>query len=110
MDLINLLDKAIKLAAGANDTSNYVKINSEKIYEKLKAEGYDESEARKLSLLRIFSEEPGAYSPGLQETIPASNTWEERMQLAEFYIKRTSAAYSTDTWGVKIPRVFEEKS
>ncbi|BAW31495.1 magnesium chelatase [Methanothermobacter sp. MT-2] len=109
MDLINLLDKAIKLAAGANDTSNYVKINSEKIYEKLKAEGYNETEAMK-SPLRIFSEEPGAYSPGLQEAIPASNTWEERMQLAEFYIKRTSAAYSTDTWGVKIPRVFEEKS
>ncbi|NPV64452.1 MAG: cobaltochelatase subunit CobN [Methanobacteriaceae archaeon] len=108
IDLISLLDKAIKLAAGANDTSNYVKINSEKIYEKLKAEDYNETEAMKFSLLRIFSEEPGAYSPGLQEAIPASNTWEERMQLAEFYIERMSAAYSTDTWGVKIPNVFEE--
>ncbi|MGD9626652.1 MAG: cobaltochelatase subunit CobN [Methanobacteriales archaeon] len=108
MDLINLLDKAIKLAAAANDTNNYVKVNSERIYKKLKTEGYNGSEARKLSLLRIFSEEPGAYSPGLQEAIPASNTWEERMQLAEFYIERMSAAYSTDTWGVKIPSVFEE--
>ncbi|MEM4526061.1 MAG: cobaltochelatase subunit CobN, partial [Methanothermobacter sp.] len=108
MDIINLLDKAIKLAASANDTQNYVKINSQKIYEKLKAEGYNESEAMKLSLLRIFSEEPGAYSPGLQEIIPASDTWQDREEIANFYIERMSAAYSTDTWGVRIPNVFKE--
>jgi len=75
-----------------------------RVYEKLKTGGYNESEAKRLSQLIIFSEEPGAYSPGLQEIIPASNAWEERMQLAEFYIKRMSAAYSTDTWGVKNPK------
>ncbi|MBC7119475.1 MAG: hypothetical protein H5T36_03435 [Methanobacteriaceae archaeon] len=45
-------------------------------------------------LFRMFSEEPGAYSPGFQEAISTSNTWEERM----------SAVYSTDTWGGEDPK------
>ncbi len=108
MDIITLLDKAVKLAATANDTVNYVKINSEEIYKKLISEGYNETDAWRLSILRIFSEEPGAYSPGIQEAIPASDTWDDREKIANLYLERVSAAYSTDIYGLKVPSVFRE--
>ncbi len=108
MDIITLLDKAVKLAATANDTVNYVKINSEEIYKKLISEGYNETDAWRLSILRIFSEEPGAYSPGIQEAIPASDTWDDREKIANLYLERVSAVYSTDIYGLKVPSVFRE--
>lgn len=108
MDVISLLDRAVKLAAGANGTFNYIRDNSETIYRKLLGEGYSEDEARRLSLIRIFSEEPGAYSPGLQEAISASDTWSNRTQLADFYLERVSAAYGANMTGVKVPSVFRE--
>nr|WP_187286179.1 cobaltochelatase subunit CobN [Methanothermus fervidus] len=107
-DMINLLDKAVKIAANANDTINYIKLNSEKIYTKLRSEGYNESYARELSLIRIFSEEPGAYSPGLQEIIPAANMWNEREELANFYIERLSSSYGENVTGLKNSLVFRE--
>ncbi|MDI9615085.1 cobaltochelatase subunit CobN [Methanothermobacter sp.] len=108
MDIISLLDRAVKLAAEASDTPNYVRDNSEAIYRKLRLDGYSQDDARKLSLLRIFSEEPGAYSPGLQEAIPASDTWSNRTQLADFYLERVSAAYGANITGVRVPSVFRE--
>ena len=79
-DLLKLFDKALLLAAQANDTTiypNYVKQHSEAIYQSLLSEGYSEDEARSLSMSRVFSEPPGAYTPGIQEVIPASDTWNQ---------------------------------
>ena len=108
MDIITLIDRAVKLAAGASDTPNHVRNNSETIYLKLLGEGFSETDARRLSLLRIFSEEPGAYSPGLQEAIPASETWNNSDQLASFYLERVSSAYGENITGLKVPSIFRE--
>lgn len=108
MDIIALIDRAVKLAAGASDTANHVRNNSETIYFKLRGQGFSEDDARRLSLLRIFSEEPGAYSPGLQEAIPASETWNNSAQLASFYLERVSSAYGENVTGLKVPSVFRE--
>ncbi len=101
-DKIMLLDKAVRLAAQANDTGqpNYVKENSEAIYSWLVANGRNDSEARNLSQARIFSEAPGAYGTGLPNAIAASDTWENESKLADLFINRTGFVYSTDGWGL----------
>jgi cobaltochelatase CobN len=109
-DVIKLLDKAVRLAAQANDTEypNYVRENSEAIYQALLSEGYNESEARSLSMSRVFSEAPGAYSPGIQEVIPASDTWNGTNEVADFYLARMCYVYADDAWGVQSTSLFEK--
>ena len=109
-DVVKLLDKAVRLAAQANDTEypNYVKEHSEAIYQSLLSEGYSEDEARSLSMSRIFSESPGAYSPGIQEVIPASETWNSTDEVADFYLERMCYVYGNDGWGQKSSSLFEK--
>jgi len=99
-----LLDQAVRLAAEANDTEcpgyvNYVKEDSEAIYEWLIDNGYNESIARDLSMARIFSEAPGSYGTGLPEAIHESHTWENESRIADLYISRMSHIYGENIWG-----------
>jgi len=97
-DKVKLLDKAVRLAAQAeNDTyPNYVKENSDAIYEWLIANGYNESEARSLSMARVFAMSPGNYGVGLENAIAASNTWENETKLADLFIDRMGYSYGGD--------------
>ena len=107
---IVLIDKAVRLAAQSNDTeyTNYVKENSEAIKRKLLELDYNESVASGLSMMRIFSEAEGAYSPNLQFAIPASDTWEGTEKLAELYINRMSYAYGENIWGEHLTELFKQ--
>jgi len=105
---VKLLDKAVRLAAQAeNDTyPNYVKDNS--TYEWLIANGYNESEARNLSMARVFAVSPGNYGVGLENAIAASNTWENETKLANFFINRMGYIYGEDGWGVPNVDLFRQ--
>ena len=109
-DLVKLVDKAVRLSAQANDTAypNYVKQNSEALYQALLSEGYSESEARSLSMSRVFSEPLGAYTPGIQEVIPASETWNSTDEVADFYLERMSYVYGNNGWGQKSNSLFKK--
>ncbi|MBM4241345.1 MAG: cobaltochelatase subunit CobN, partial [Euryarchaeota archaeon] len=86
-DRLDLIDKAVRLAASANDTqTNYVKLNSENIYQYLKSKGYSDEMARKLSMARIFSQEEGNHKNAMQHALLAGATWEDEGQLADTYI------------------------
>lgn len=99
-DKMILLDKAVRLAARANETApNYAKENSEAILDRLLASGHNQSEAENLSSARIFSEAPGTYGTGLSNAVSASDTWENDTKLADLYISRVSNVYGTDNWG-----------
>ena len=105
-----LLDKAVRLAAQANDTEyqNYVKENSDRICDWLMANGYNETDARSLSMARVFRQAPGAYGTGLSNAIPASNTWENETKLADLYISRMGHVYGQDGWGVPNVDLFRQ--
>ncbi|MBN1236680.1 MAG: cobaltochelatase subunit CobN [Methanotrichaceae archaeon] len=99
-DKMYLLDRAVRLAAKANETApNYVKESSEDILDQLLASGYNQSEAESLSSARIFSEALGTYGTGLPNAVSASDTWENDTRLADLYISRVSNVYSADRWG-----------
>jgi cobaltochelatase CobN len=100
-DKIVLLDKAVRLAAGADDDlyPNYVRLDSEELYTALLSGGCDEETAKSLSMARVFSEAPGAYGTGLSEAIGASNTWDDEQKLVDLYISRIGNVYGSDGWG-----------
>ncbi|MDO8870393.1 MAG: cobaltochelatase subunit CobN [Methanobacteriaceae archaeon] len=84
---LDLIDKAVRLAAAANDTQpNYVKQNSENTYQYLKSKGYSDDMARKLSMARIFSQEEGNHKNAMQHALLAGGSWENESQLADTYI------------------------
>ncbi|MBU4536025.1 MAG: cobaltochelatase subunit CobN [Euryarchaeota archaeon] len=85
---LDLLDKAIRLASGATDDTqpNYVRENSEAMYQALIDLGFSEEEAKRLSMSRIFSQEPGNHHNAMQHALLMSDTWEDELKLAETYI------------------------
>jgi len=106
---LKLIDRAIRLAATANDTEypNYVKKNSDAIFDVLNATGrYTEEEARYLSMSRIFLEAPGTYGPNLDSAIGASGTWENSSEIGELFISRMNYIYGDNVWGVSGEEMF----
>ncbi|QUH23440.1 cobaltochelatase subunit CobN [Methanobacterium alkalithermotolerans] len=85
---LELLDKAIRLAAGSKDDKhpNYVWENSEKIYQALIENGLSEEESKKLSMSRIFSQASGNHHNAMQHALLMSDTWGDEGKLAETYI------------------------
>jgi cobaltochelatase CobN len=95
---LNILDKAVRLAATTNDTAypNYVKENAEAIYQALRKLGYSEEDARKASTSRIFSQEPGNHHNPLEDAISMGSTWDSEEKLANSYIETFGNAFGMD--------------
>jgi cobaltochelatase CobN len=105
-----LLEKAVRLAANASDTEhpNYVKENSDSLYQWLRDEkGYNETEARSLSTVRIFTSDIGRFGTGLHEAVPATNMWDSEDEVADVYINVMGYMYGADVWGVHSIDIFE---
>jgi len=108
-DKIMLIDEAVHLAAEANDTPNYVKENSELIYEWLVTHtNCTEDEARDLSMLRVFGPPDGKWGTGLTHATPRSSTWEEESMLADLYIGTMSHVYGESIWGEQLQDLFRQ--
>jgi cobaltochelatase CobN len=106
---LELIDEAVRLAAEANDDiyPNYVKQNSDSIYQSLIDAGYDNETAHSLSVSRVFCPPPGSYTPGIEHAI-SSDTWEERQKIADLYIDRMGYIYGEDMWGEQYTDVFRQ--
>ncbi|OPY52254.1 MAG: cobaltochelatase subunit CobN [Methanosaeta sp. PtaU1.Bin060] len=102
---LQLIDRAIRLASNDSSTEypNYIRENSEKIFENLMATGnVSEREAQILSTSRIFLEEAGTYGPNLDAPVSASNTWENDTVLGDLFIKKMSYIYGDGIWSSKL--------
>ncbi len=105
-----LLDKAIRMAAEANDTAfpNYVKENSEALYQWLQSQGYDNATAKELSMSRLFSAAPGGYGPSISVPISHSNEWDDEGDIADLFIRGWGYAYSQKQWGVDYSSILNQ--
>ena len=103
---LELIDKAVRTVAELNESDNFVRLNSLKMEEALKASGYDNTTAEFISRSRIFTEAPGAYGTGLPGAVTASETWDNEDDLADLYISRMSNIYGQDIWGDNYEDVF----
>lgn len=97
---MKLLDRAIRVAAAAEEPDNQVRSNTLRIEAELIAAGESGSRARELALARLFGTPPGQVGSGnYYYLIERSGMWDSREELAEAYLAQHRHAYSGDLWG-----------
>jgi len=113
------INQAVKAAAEAPDSDeypNYVKRNSDAIYEALLEEYgtddpvYTPEYLRELSYARVFGPPIGEYTPGIENI--AGSGLEDEIDIADLYINRMSNIYGLTIngktlWGDPMPNVLE---
>jgi cobaltochelatase CobN len=107
-NLINNLDDILHLLfeADENDEQNYFKAHSKKIYERLLNEGYDEQEAKKLCVSRIFGPKEGEYGTGIT-TIIETKAWETEGQIGSQFLTSLKYVYNRSSHGEEIKGLYE---
>ena len=70
--------------------------------------GVDETQAGRLSALRLFGVAPGAYGAGINTLVERSGSWQQRSELANSYVNRMGHAYGLQHNGEPAHEVFEE--
>jgi cobaltochelatase CobN len=63
--------------------------------------------AGEMAITRIFAPPEGDYGAGISKAISNSWTWEDRMELGEFFVERMGNMYSHKNWGTSNPLVFQ---
>ena len=104
--MLLLLDGAVRRAALLRDVENFVALNARLLERALLREGMDEARARKLSLTRVFSEEPGSYGPGVSEMTANTGYWKDSMDVARVFVNRTGFAFGQGMWGARAQGIY----
>jgi len=106
---LKMIDYAVRLAANASNSTypNYVKQHSETIYQQLIDQNYTEEEAKLLSESRVVSRQSGVYGTGLEDSIVASDTWDDESKLADLYIDNLDNFYGMDIWDESNTDIFK---
>lgn len=101
-ELMALLDKAVSLVRSADEKDNFVREHILASEDKLKQLGVQEdSLARRIASVRLFTTPSGAYGTGVSGTVQASGTWEDEKDVAEVYFDKMSHLYGQGFWGTK---------
>ena len=105
-NVMKQLAQAVLLASRARDEAdNPVAANSERIAQRLIAQGADAKAAELAGATRIFASESGRYGTGLDDAALATDTWKGKAEgdkkLAQLYLSKMQFAYGPDEaqWG-----------
>nr|CBH37639.1 hypothetical secreted protein, CobN/magnesium chelatase family [uncultured archaeon] len=100
---IELINKAVRIASESDDSPyhrNYVNESTQSTYQWLIEHNYTESQARELSLTRIFGSPDGVWGVGgFIAAIEGSGTWANESTLADLYIRNMGNVYGDTIWG-----------
>ncbi|MEQ8164318.1 MAG: cobaltochelatase subunit CobN, partial [Smithellaceae bacterium] len=99
--LMNLLDNAVSMARDQDEQDNLVRKNTLKTQKMLIKKGVSEEMAKRMASVRIFTEPSGAYGPGLDNVIVASNSWSNEKKVIDVYFRRMSHMYGQGFWSEK---------
>ncbi|MCF3108103.1 cobaltochelatase subunit CobN [Niabella sp. CC-SYL272] len=89
-DKIALLDTAVRIAAAAPDSNNWIRIHSQTYQHTLKL--------KTPGTARIFSTALGAYSTNLEFAVEKADSWNNDTTLSDLYLKRMGNSYgNSDT-------------
>jgi cobaltochelatase CobN len=105
-----LIDKAVRLAAAADDGNEYannVKKGTLAAEKMMIAKGYSPLDARKLATARIFGGVNGSYGAGVTKLTESGDKWEKSREIADEYMKHMGAIYTRDNWCEFKDGVFE---
>ncbi|MGC4234809.1 MAG: cobaltochelatase subunit CobN [Niabella sp.] len=105
---LELVNKAVTMAAAADDAGNPVKAGVALTEKMLKEKGFSPREARELSALRVFGGVNGNYGTGIMGMVEKGDSWESRSELAHTYLNNMGALYNDDKhWADFKEGVFE---
>ena len=107
-NLLLLLDRAVQKAAIQRDIENLIAKHSRLITEKLMESGVSEKLARKLSMVRIFTEKPGSYGTGVSEMASTSGIWASDEEIVDVYENRVGYAFGMGIWGEEARELFKQ--
>lgn len=110
-NLVAMLDKAVTMAAEAEDESieqNFVRQHYLRDRAARLAEGMNDRESRRSSLYRVFGSKPGTYGVGMLNLMDQRN-WETDENLARVYITWSGYAYTGADTGVEAASTFAER-
>ena len=109
---IELINKAVRIASESDDSPyhrNYVNESTQSTYQWLIEHNYTESQARELSLTRIFGPPDGVWGVGgFIAAIEGSGTWENESTLADLYIRNMGNVYGDTIWGEQHVDLFKQ--
>ena len=109
-DRLELLDKAVRLAAAARDGENYVAEHTDESETALKQAGMSADDARVLAAARIFGNSAGGYGTGLVAGIERSGEYADTGGLTAAYLARAGAVYTRGfEWGGAAPGAYAEQ-
>lgn len=106
--LIELLDKAVIMAAGQEESDNSVLEYTNKIQKVWEEQGYSKIEALKRAKVRIFAEPPGTHDSKIYAMTEASSSWTTDTQVGETWIRRMGFGYGSGFWGEELPDQLRE--
>jgi len=109
--MMKLLDKAVRLAASAEEEDNHVRQNSLRTREKLLAGGMPEERAEVLARARMFGAEPNEVLDSHNwffYLTERSGEWEDREDLLDVYLRYCKHAYTDGAWGEQAPEAFDQ--
>ncbi|WP_407282467.1 cobaltochelatase subunit CobN [Methanolobus sp. WCC1] len=111
---VELMDRAVRKTVALNETDctwpNYIKEDSEVLYEYLMETGnYTEEQAKILSESRIFGPPSGSWGVGgLTTATGRSDTWDSESDLADLYLRSMSNVYGEAVWGEQHTDLFTQ--
>jgi cobaltochelatase CobN len=97
---LQLWDKAVRLAATADEPDNWIKSNAESVAKQLRDAGILESRSNILARGRIFGIAPGRELGGmLSYQVARSGDWDSRDEIADAYLSSHKYIYTEGAWG-----------
>ena len=106
-DRMKLLDKAVRIAASAEDGNNFIAEHAAEVEKDLKRAGMAAKDARVLASARVFSNSAGGYGTGLVTSIERSGDYASSQGLTAAYLARTGAVYTEGyEWGKPVPDAY----
>ncbi|MGF7088855.1 cobaltochelatase CobN [Kroppenstedtia sanguinis] len=88
------------------EEDNYFKGQTNRLYTKLRDEGYSQEKARDLACARIFGPPEGEYGTGVSKLIETKN-WSDEAQLGEMYKRHTRYVYSSNYHGQEMEQLLD---
>jgi cobaltochelatase CobN len=106
-NLVELLDRAVKMVATLNETpeTNYTRAHVLADLDHYAAEGLGEKEAFREATFRLFGCPPGTYGAGVAELVE-SRKWRNASELGEIYVRYGGHAYGEGAYGLTRPQNF----
>jgi cobaltochelatase CobN len=104
---MQLIDRAVRMAALIDEPDNYVRQNTRRAKGELAQGGLAPEKADYLSLARMFGMPPGQMGSGwYYYLVQKTGNWNSREDLLKLYLEHNMHAYTANHWGENAPEAY----